>query len=99
MWGGLSMERLWQDLRYSARTLHKSPGFAAAAVLSLALGIGANTAIFSLLNAVVLRLLPLRNPEHLEQFTYPVPRTGPPPHFSIPASWTTSLGLPHSKRS
>src|SRR6266853_606028 len=72
---GLSMERLRQDLGYSARTLRKSPGFTAVAVLSL--GLGANTAIFSLLNAVVLRMLPLRNPEQLVQFTYTLPKTGP----------------------
>src|SRR5258708_8846955 len=71
------MERVWQDLRSSARALRKSPGFTAVAVFSLALGIGANTAIFSLLNAVVLRLLPLRNPEQLVQFTYTFPKTGP----------------------
>ena len=54
-----------KDLAYSFRTLRRSPLFAAAAVLSLALGIGANTAIFSLLNQVVLRSLPVQDPEHL----------------------------------
>jgi predicted permease len=54
-----------KDLRYAARQMARSPGFTAVAVLSLALGIGANTGIFSLLNAVVLKTLPVRNPGEL----------------------------------
>jgi putative ABC transport system permease protein len=59
------IETTWQDVRYAARTLRRSPGFTAVAVLSLALGIGGNTAIFSLINTLMLRSLPVSHPEQL----------------------------------
>jgi predicted permease len=63
------MERLWQNLRYTIRVLGKNPGFTTVAVLSLALGIGANTAIFTLINALLLRNLPVRQPERLVELS------------------------------
>ena len=65
---------LWQDIRYGARSLRHSPGFAAVAAISLALGAGANTAIFSLIDAVMLKTLPVSHPEELLQVTMATPQ-------------------------
>jgi hypothetical protein len=63
--GWTRLEQVGQDLRYALRTLKKSPIFTATTVLSLAIGIGANTALFTLINTVMWKLLPIRDPEHL----------------------------------
>src|SRR6185295_10511074 len=63
------METLFKDVRYGFRGLLKRKGFAAVAVLTLALGIGANTAIFTLVNAVMLQSLPVTKPEELVLFS------------------------------
>jgi predicted permease len=65
IWGLMWLERLGRDIRYGWRTLCKNPLFAAMAVLSLALGIGANTAIYSVMDAIMIRALPVRNPGEL----------------------------------
>ena len=82
MWGWTWLESVGQDARYGLRAMRRSPGFTAVAVLSLALGIGANTAIFSLVDTLMLRLLPVPHPEQLVEFIIHYPLDPPGSWFS-----------------
>ena len=73
-----SLDSLWRDFRYSARTLRKSPAFSIVAILTLALGIGANSAIFSIVNGVMLRPLPVPRPGELISLTTVYPNMSEP---------------------
>jgi len=70
------MNNLFQDLRYGARIMLKQPGFTVVAVITLALGIGANTAIFSLVNSILLRPLPFREPDRVVRLIQASPKLG-----------------------
>ena len=76
MWGWRWLETLLQDLRYGLRQLRRNPGFTAVAIITLALGIGANTAIFTLIDGLMLRTLPVAKPGELPG---QVPRVHPLP--------------------
>jgi putative ABC transport system permease protein len=73
VWRWPSIEDFLADVRYALRTLRKSPGFSVTAILTLALGIGANTAIFTLINVLMLRMLPVRDPSQLVELLHRFP--------------------------
>ncbi|HET7131113.1 MAG TPA: ABC transporter permease, partial [Gammaproteobacteria bacterium] len=79
----MNLATVWQDVRYAARTLRRSPGFAAITILILALGIGANTAIFSLVSAVLLKPLPFPEPDNLMLLWEDVSSVGGPTRTEV----------------
>ncbi len=93
VWSFVWLEQLWQDLRQAVRMLAKNPGFTAVAVVTLALGIGVNTAIFSLANAVMFRNLPLADPGGLVLFA-DTPNDGLSMSPDVPSGEQTLFSYP-----
>jgi hypothetical protein len=87
------LDTFLQDIRYALRTLRKSPGFASVCILTVALGIGANTAIFSVVNSVLLRPLPYPNEERLVRIEERHPTWG-----TVNSTYATFLDLQHTAR-
>jgi predicted permease len=83
------LDKMWRDLRFGFRSLRQSPGFAATAILTLALGIGANTAVFSVMNAVLLKSLPVADPDRVVYL-----RTTNPPHGTGTVNSTETISYP-----
>ncbi|HEY6331045.1 MAG TPA: ABC transporter permease [Blastocatellia bacterium] len=83
-WGWAPLELIWQDVRYALRQLRRSPGFAITSVVILALGIGAVTAVFSLIDAALLKMLPVQSPEQLVDFKNVNPELQENEFFSYP---------------
>jgi hypothetical protein len=90
-WGWNSVETLWQDLRYGLSQLRRSPGFTAVVIFTLAMGIGANTAVFTLMDAVILKMLPVKDPQQLVLLGW----INRGKSFDIT---TSGYGLPNSQR-
>ncbi len=98
VWQWPSLESFFSDIRYALRTLRKSPAFSAVAILTLALGIGANTAMFSVVQGVLLSPLPYFQPNRLVMVLRKQSALFPRRDFLIPISWIGSAALAPSSK-